>query len=150
MTGSSYPNRISLRGFDAHNVFDAESRIPEGYTLEEIQSGVKILDAETKLEQWEPVNPRSVALRFWLSIGWDDDLRGEDFCVYVITNDLRDRLSLFSSGKTKVLFCHEFYWPKVLQSIHNILDKCERPTMDESWRELRKRFYWEYEGIAGV
>lgn len=140
--------RLSLRSVDALNLGDvAESQIREGYTHEEIDSGIKILDSIELLEQWEPANPRSVALAICLSIGWDTDAGADDFTFYVVTNDMRSYLPRRSNAW---VYVDVFEWSEVLGSIRNILEKCERATWSDSVRELRKRFDWEYEGMAGT
>ncbi|WP_256753798.1 Imm8 family immunity protein [Mesorhizobium sp. Mes31] len=147
VAGVPLPDRLSLRSVDASNLGDvAESRIREGYTQEERDSGVKMLDSVELLEQWEPSNPRSVALAMCLAIGWDDDIGTDDFRVYVVTKDLRSHLPLRS---TAWVFVDVFEWQSVLASLLNILRKCEHATWDDSVQELRKRFDWEYEGMGG-
>ncbi|MBB2755313.1 UNVERIFIED_ORG: hypothetical protein GGI57_006056 [Rhizobium aethiopicum] len=143
------PDRLSLRSVDASNVGGdvAESRIREGYTQEEIGAGVRMLDSVELLEQWNPSNRRSVALAMCLAIGWDDDMGTNDFYVYVVTSDLRSHLPRRS---TAWVFVDVFEWQSVLASLLNILRKCERATWDDSVQELRKRFDWEYEGMAGA
>lgn len=140
--------RLTLRSLDASNLGDvAESRIREGYTQEEIDAGIKILDPVELLEQWEPANPRSVALAMCLAIGWDDDVGADYFRINVVTNDLRSHLPRRSNAW---VFVDVFEWHDVLASLLNILGKCERGTWEDSVRELRKRFDWEYEGMAGT
>jgi len=137
------PERLSLRSIAASNLGNvAESRIRDGYTQEEIEAGANMLDSVERLQQWEPVNPRSVALTICLEIGWDDDTRADDFNVYVVTNDLRPH---FPRRSNAWLFVDVFDWKDVLSSLLNILRKCERSTWEESILELRKRFDWEYE-----
>jgi hypothetical protein len=144
----SLPSRLSLRSLDASNLGDvAESRIREGYTQEEIDAGTKMLDSVELLEQWKPANPRSVALAMCLAIGWDDDVGADYFRVYVVTNDLRSHLPRRSNAW---VYVDVFKWHDVLTSLLNILGKCERGTWDDSVRELRRRFDWEYEGMAGT
>ncbi|HLP66950.1 MAG TPA: Imm8 family immunity protein [Rhizobium sp.] len=137
------PERLSLRSIAASNLGNvAESRIRDGYTQEEIEAGANMLDSVERLQQWEPVNPRSVALTMCLEIGWDDDAGADDFNVYVVTNDLR---SHFPRRSNAWLFVDVLDWRDVLSSVLNILRKCERSTWEESIVELRKRFDWEYE-----
>lgn len=137
------PERLSLRSIDASNLGDlAESRIGVGYTQAEIDAGVDMLDSSECLQQWEPVNPRSVALTICLTIGWDDNAGADDFQVHVVTNDLRSHLPRRSSAW---LFVDVFDWRDVLSSFLNILRKCERSTWEETLVELRKRFAWEHE-----
>lgn len=146
--GVPLPDRLCLRSVDASNLGDvAESRIREGYTQEEIDAGVKMLDSVELLEQWEPSNPRSVALAMCLAIGWDDAIRADDFRVYIVTNDLRSHMPRRSTAWVCV---DVFEWQSVLASLLNILRKCEHATWDDSLLELRKRFDWEYEGMAGT
>lgn len=146
--GVPLPNRLSLRSVDASNMDDvSESRIRNGHTLEEICAGAKVPDANTILEQWIPANPRSVALKLCLDIGWDDGPGSDYFYVYVVTNDLRPHLPRRSNAW---IFVDVFEWRSVLASLLDILRKCERGTSEDSWRELRKRFDWEYEGMAGA
>lgn len=143
------PDRLSLRSVDASNVGGdfAESCIRVGYTQEEIDAGVRMLDPAELLQQWKPSNPRSVALSICLAIGWDDDIGTNNFHVHVVTRDLRSRLPRRS---TAWVFVDVFEWQSVLASLLNILRKCERATWDDSVQELRKRFDWEYEGMAGT
>jgi hypothetical protein len=149
MQHDPYPNRLTLRGEIALNMgFVAESRVFPGYTVEEMRSRKNALvEEEDELGNWKPQNPRSVALRLILQIGWDDDPGPDDFTVYCITNDLRDAFKINSRA---TIYCEEFEWPKIKESILNILKKCERATWDESVKQLRKRFDWEYEGYAGT
>lgn len=144
----SYLNRLTLRGEVALNLgVIAESRVFEGYTVEEMRSRNIAMVEEENLDNWKPQNPRSVALRLILQIGWDDDPGSNDFDVYCITNDLRDAIKMKSRA---VIYCEEFEWSKIKESILNILKKCEGPTWDESVEKLRKKFIWEYEGMAGT
>jgi hypothetical protein len=137
------PERLSLRSIAASNLGNvAESRIRDGYTQEEIEAGVDMLDSVERLQQWEPVNPRSIALTMCLAIGWDDNPGADDFNVHVVTNDLRSHLPRRSNAW---LFVDVFDWRDVLSSFLNILRKCERSTWEESLVELRKRFAWEHE-----
>lgn len=106
-----------------------------------------MLDSVELLEQWEPANPRSVALAMCLTIGWDDDVGADDFRVYVVTSDLRSSLPRRSNAW---VYVDVFKWHDVLASLLNILVKCERGTWDDSVRELRRCFDWEYEGMAGT
>lgn len=106
-----------------------------------------MLNSVELLEQWKPVNPRSVALGICLAIGWDDDVGADDFNLYVATNDLRPQYHRRSNAW---VFVDVFEWHGVLVSLLNILRKCERATWDDSLQELRKRFDWEYEGMAGM
>jgi len=148
MKNSLFPCRLTLRSCDATNIVAGqESVIREGYTLDEFRSGMATLNAEEILEQWEPVDPRSVALEMTLAIGWDNDPGTNNFAFRLVTNALRERL-----GKQlrSDIYVEEFNWPSVRQSILNILRKCERPTWDESLVNLRKRFDWEFEGMAGT
>ncbi|MBC7150858.1 MAG: hypothetical protein H5U22_15840 [Rhizobium sp.] len=136
------PQRLSLRSIAASNLDNvAESRLREGYSQEEIKAGVEMLDSVDILQQWKPVNPRSVALTLSLTIGWDDTVGADDFSVHFVTNDLRSHLPRRSGTW---LFVDVFDWRDVLSSILDILRKCERSTWDESLVELRKRFDWEY------
>ena len=140
--------RLSLRSVDALNLGDlAESRICEGYTRDEIDAGANVLDTGELLEEWAPKNPRSVALALCLSIGWDDDNGTDDFFVYVVTNDLRARLPRLSNAW---LYVDVFNWRDILMSLFKILKKCERGTWNDSVEQLRRRFDWEYEGMAGT
>ena len=142
------PEHLSLRSVDASNLGDvAESRIREGYTREEIDAGVTMLDSVELLEQWEPSNPRSVALAMCLAIGWDDDTGTNDFRVHVVTNDLRSHLPRRSAAW---VYVDVFEWQSVLASLLDVMRKCERATWDDSVQELRKCFDWEYEGMAGT
>ncbi|MCV9963454.1 immunity 8 family protein [Pararhizobium sp. BT-229] len=148
MKNSPFPCRLTLRSCDATNILAGqESVIREGYTLDEIRSGMMTLSAEEILEQWEPADPRSVALFLTLAIGWDNDPGADNFAFRLITNALRDRLGKKLGSD---IYVEEFDWPSVRHSILNILRKCERPTWDESLANLRKRFDWEYEGMAGT
>ncbi len=148
MKSSPFPNRLTLRSCDATNLsIGQESVVREGYTFDEFRSGMPVLDAEEILEQWEPANPGSVALYLNLAIGWDNDPGADNFAFRLITNALRDRLR---ERLRSDIYVEEFDWPSVKQSMLNILRKCERPTWDESLANLRKRFDWEYEGMAGA
>lgn len=106
---------------------------------------MKIPDSEKILEQWQPTNPRSFALALTLVIGWDEDIGSDYFEVYVIANQIRDQINL---NRRAVIFVEEFDWPSLKQSLLNILDKCEGKTWKQSVRALRKRFEWEYDGMA--
>jgi hypothetical protein len=144
---ASVPRRLNLQYVDASNMGKAaQSQISMGYTLEEIRSGVKTLTALETLEQWQPVNPRSVALSLCLHIGWEDNIGSDYFYLSVVTDDLRPH---FPRSKAKV-YVHTFDWDSLLLSILKIIKKCERDTWDASVDELRKRFAWEYEGMAGT
>ncbi len=148
MKNSLFPCRLTLRSCDATNIVAGqESVIREGYTLDEFRSGIATLNTEEILEQWEPVDPRRVALEMTLAIGWDNDSGTNNFAFRLVTNALRERL-----GKQlrSDIYVEDFNWPSVRQSILNILRKCERPTWDESLVNLRKRFDWEFEGMAGT
>jgi len=149
MQHAQYPNRLTLRSEIAFNLGPiAESRVFEGYTVEEMRSRKNaVVNEEDELDNWKPQNPRSVALRLILQIGWDDDPGEDDFTVYCITNELRDAFKL---NTRSVIYCEEFEWPKIKENILNILKKCERATWHESVKQLRKRFDWEYEGMAGT
>lgn len=137
------PERLSLRSIAASNLGDlAESRICAGHTQAELDAGVEMLNSVESLQQWEPVNPKSVALTMCLIIGWDDNAGADDFHVHVVTSDLRSRLPRRSGAW---LFVDVFDWKDVLSSLLDILRKCERSTWEESLVELRKRFAWEYE-----
>lgn len=153
MSNIVYPSRLRLRGVSARNLGSRskkghcvpESLISEGCTIEEIRSGMKIPDSEKILEQWQPTNPRSFALALTLVIGWDEDIGSDYFEVYVIANQIRDQINL---NRRAVIFVEEFDWPSLKQSLLNILDKCEGKTWKQSVRALRKRFEWEYDGMA--
>jgi hypothetical protein len=148
MVSPVFIGRLRLDGVWALNVGDfAESRIRDGYTQEEIASGIEEIDAYDRLESWTPENPRSVALFLELDIGWDDRDWSEYFQVTCVTNDLR---GVHDFGHRHVIFCDEFDWPKIKQSLINILKKCERPTWDESADQLRRRFGGEYETWFGT
>lgn len=141
------PCRLNLQDVFVSDFGDvAESRINAGYTVEEIKSGVTMLTPLETLERWQPVNPRSVALNFGLYIGWDDDIGSDFFDMYVVSNDLRAYFPRCSAQ----IYVDAFDWDSLLLSILNILKKCERDTWDASVIELRKRFAWEYEGLAGT
>ncbi|TIT23495.1 MAG: hypothetical protein E5W70_08215 [Mesorhizobium sp.] len=148
-----YPSRLRLRGVTARNLGSRsrkghsvpESLIREGYTEQEIRSGMKVLDSEKILEQWRPPNPKSFALALSLAIGWDDDAGSDYFDVHVIANQIRDQIDLDDRA---VIFVEDFDWPSLRKSLHDILSKCERKTWKESVRALRKRFEWEYDGMA--
>jgi hypothetical protein len=141
------PCRLNLQDVYVTNFGDvAESRINSGYTVEEIKSGVTMLTPLETLEQWQPANPRSVALNFGLHIGWDNDIGSDFFDIYVVSNDLR---AYFPRSSAQI-YVDTFDWDSLLLSILNILKKCERDTWDASVNELRKRFKWEYEGMAGT
>lgn len=146
VAGVPLPERLSLRCVDAANMGDlAESRIRDGYTQREIDAGVRMLDCIEVIEQWQPVNPRSVALRMCLHIGWRDDPGTDHFHLYLVTNDLRSHI--YSNRIASFIFVDEFVWPKVLASFLNTIRMCDRTTWEASVEELRKRFDWEYEGM---
>ncbi|MER8553071.1 Imm8 family immunity protein [Mesorhizobium sp. M0220] len=153
MSNIVYPSRLRLRGVSAGNLgpilknghLVTESLISEGCTEQEIRSGMKIPDSEKILEQWRPTDPKSFALALTLAIGWDEDIGSDYFEVYVIANQIRDQINL---NRRAVIFVEEFDWPSLKQSLLNILDKCEGTTWKESVRALRKRFEWEYDGMA--
>ncbi|MER9894737.1 immunity 8 family protein [Mesorhizobium sp. M0119] len=153
MSNIVYPSRLRLRGVSAGNLgpilkngqLVPKSLISEGCTEQEIRSGMKIPDSEKILEQWRPTNPRSFALALTLVIGWDEDIGSDYFEVHVIANQIRDQINL---NRRSVIFVEEFDWPSLKQSLLNILDKCEGKTWKESVRALRKRFEWEYDGMA--
>ena len=107
MQHAQYPNRLTLRSEIAFNLGPiAESRVFEGYTVEEMRSRKNaVVNEEDELDNWKPQNPRSVALRLILQIGWDDDPGEEDFTVYCITNALRDAFKL---NTRSVIYCEEF------------------------------------------
>jgi hypothetical protein len=145
--------RLRLRGVSARNLGPRsrkghsvpESLIREGVTEQEVRSGMKVPDSEKLLEQWQPINPKSFALGLTLAIGWDDEIGSDYFDVYVIANQIGDQINL--DGRA-VIFVEDFDWPGLKKSLLNILSKCERKTWKESVRELRKRFEWEYDGMA--
>lgn len=143
---ASVPCRLNLQYVDASNMGKAaQSQICMGYTLEEIRSGIKTLTALETLEQWQPINPRSVALSLCLHIGWDDHDANNLFYLSVVTDDLRPHFPRSSAQ----VYVHTFDWDSLLLSILKIIKKCERDTWEASVDELRKRFDWEYEGMAG-
>ncbi|WP_162457978.1 Imm8 family immunity protein [Mesorhizobium tianshanense] len=153
MSNIVYPSRLRLRGVGARNLGSRsrkghsfpESLIREGYTEQEIRSGMKVLDSEKILEQWRPTNPRSFALALTLAIGWDEGIGTDYFEVHVIANQIKDQINLDGGA---AMYVEEFDWPSLKQSLLNILDKCEGKTWKESVRALRKRFEWEYDGMA--
>ena len=153
MSNIVYPCRLRLRGVSARNLGPRsrkghsvpESLIREGYTEQEIRSGMKVLDSEKRLEHWRPINPKSFALALSLTIGWDEDVGSDYFEVHVIANQIRDQINL--DGRA-VIFVEDFDWPGLKQSLFNILGKCEGKTWKDSVRELRKHFEWEYDGMA--
>jgi hypothetical protein len=144
---AAVPCRLNLQYVDASNMGEAaESRINSGYTIEEIKSGVTMLTPLETLEQWQPVNPRSVALSLCLYIGWDDDIGSDYFYLSVVTDDLRPHFPRSSAQ----VYVHTFDWDSLLLSILKIIKKCERDTWEASVNELRRRFNWEFEGMAGT
>jgi hypothetical protein len=141
------PCRLNLQDVYVTNFGNvAESSINSGYTVEEIKSGVTMLTPLEILDQWQPVNPRSVALSLCLYIGWDDDIGSDYFYLSVVTDDLRPHFPRSSAQ----VYVHTFDWDSLLLSILKIIKKCERDTWEASVNELRRRFNWEFEGMAGT
>jgi len=141
------PCRLNLQDVYVTNFGNvAESSINSGYTVEEIKSGVTMLTPLEILDQWQPANPKSVALSFGLYIGWDDDIGSDLFEMYVVSNDLR----AYFPHSIDQIYVDTFDWNSLLLSILNILKKCERDTWEASVNELRRRFNWEFEGMAGT
>lgn len=140
------PDRLSLRSVDAWNLGKfPESRITEGFTLDEIRAYAKarvvLPNSVEIIQNWKPENPRSVALGMHLDIGWDDDPGTSLFTAYVVTNDLR---ACYGRKWRSLMFVDTFEWPRVLAGFLNIMRKCERPTSEESFEKLSSRFDWEY------
>ena len=104
-------------------------------------------DIDCALEEWPPDDRRCVRICLYLVIGWDNDCGTNDFHLAVITNDLRRHTE---RRQHSTMYIDEFDWPKLKNSILHVIAKCERLTWDESVDELRKRFAWEYEGMAGT
>ena len=52
-----------------------------------------------------------------------------------------------SFGKNTLLIIKDYRWEKLLERLNQIVKSCERDTWEQTIYELRKNFFWEYEGL---
>jgi hypothetical protein len=106
------------------------------------------LNGVADLEHWQPENPWDVDLHFELGIRWDNwDQTFEIFSSRLRTYGLRERVQ---ERKGPVIYMEKFDFSALQENVLHLIAKSERLTWDESLRELRKHFKWQYEGCNWV
>jgi hypothetical protein len=111
----------------------------------------EIEDGRDIIAEWQPVDPKDVAIELTIEIGRKvagiEEIGTHLFLTAVYTHAALARMRRKRRSRIDTERCivvHEFDWPKIKRSIENILKKCERDTFDESIHEFGKRFRWEY------
>lgn len=75
----------------------------------------------------------------------------EGFRVHHVGEAKKSFLSLKainkSLGKNSLLIINDYSWERLLERLNQIIKSCEKETWEQSIYELRKNFFWEYEGL---
>lgn len=113
--------------------------------VEFIEDGVR-----NTLETWQPKDPLDVAVYLSVTIGERGRLGPHIFesAIYT-TSNFRKRKQKFGSDfedPNRVTVVYEYDWPKIRGKLDAVIKNCERLTEVATLTELRKHFYWEYEG----
>ena len=104
------------------------------------------------LENSIPPNPLDVSLQITLHIGVENDIRRDLFETIVETINPSSPCypgvgSTSLRSKVKSIIVKEYNWQDVKNKLIDIVKDCERANWIESRNQLRKVFYWEYEGM---
>jgi len=97
-------------------------------------------------ESWQPDDPWNVDFHIELGIAWDnwDDVF-EIFYSRLRTYTLRDRAR---EREKSIIYMEKFDRTALLENVLHLMAKSERSTWDESLKQLRKHFDWQYEGCS--
>lgn len=117
-----------------------------------------------EIPKWQPACVEDVYLGFTLSIGPYDEDGSEYFGIVVATPEAikdrqqqpkwKDTTNRKRPNKrrhdTKLLVIQEYNWQEIKEALERMVRECEGLTWELTVDCLRKRFNWEYGGMAGL
>ncbi len=117
-----------------------------------------------EIPTWQPARVEDVYLGFTLSIGPCDEEGSEYFGIVVATPEaIKDRQQrpkwkastnrkrpIKGWHDTKLLVIQGYNWQEIKEALERMVTDCDSPTWEQTVDCLRKRFNWEYEGMAGL
>ncbi|WVT75284.1 Imm8 family immunity protein [Sinorhizobium chiapasense] len=89
----------------------------------------------------ERAAPDDVCFLLQLDIGTKEDCWAECFSVWVVTPNNRPR----RTPDTRYIEVPRYSFPVLRDHVTKAIAACQRDSWEESLKELRKRFLWEYE-----
>ncbi|HEV3384561.1 MAG TPA: Imm8 family immunity protein [Gemmata sp.] len=119
--------------------------------------------ADKDIPTWQPACVEDVYLEFTLSIGPCDEKGSDYFNIVVATPEaIKERQQrpkwkdttnrkrpIKRRQHAKLLVIQEYNWQAIKEALERMVRECEGFTWEQTVSCLRKRFNWEYEGMAG-
>ena len=92
------------------------------------------------IDEWVPSDPFDVD--FWMNFTFGyDQTGGDNFQVHIVSHkNLRG-----PNPEKYAIIIHEYSWQAVLESVNEILQKCQGKDWDEVSKKLSMFMYWEFE-----